>query len=162
VSLETLRVLHPHAPLRRTDHSVSVAASSGLFASRCRCHSRKMAGMTARVSTVALTIPPTIGAAIRRITSEPVPLPSIIGRRPAIMMGFVQSMNCVFDGEAYATLLIRLRSQCLRHWIFTNQVLVLKGRMADLVTIVFMQNIYNNSILRELQNIQTGYTRILT
>ncbi len=28
-------------------------------------------------------MPPTIGAAIRRITSEPVPLPHMIGRSPA-------------------------------------------------------------------------------
>ena len=35
------------------------------------------------VSTSELTMPPTIGAAIRRITSEPVPLPNITGSRPA-------------------------------------------------------------------------------
>ncbi len=38
---------------------------------------------------VALTIPPTIGAAIRRITSEPVPPPSMIGSRPAMIAATV-------------------------------------------------------------------------
>ena len=41
--------------------------------------------MTIKVKIVALTMPPTIGAAIRRITSEPVPLPSMMGSRPAMI-----------------------------------------------------------------------------
>ena len=34
-------------------------------------------------------MPPTIGAAMRRITSAPVPPPSMIGRRPAMMTATV-------------------------------------------------------------------------
>mgnify|MGYP003499051921 CR=1 FL=1 len=41
-------------------------------------------GRITRVSTVAVTIPPTIGAAMRRITSDPVPEPHMIGNRPTI------------------------------------------------------------------------------
>jgi hypothetical protein len=37
--------------------------------------SRKIAGKTNSVSSTELIIPPTIGAAIRLITSEPVPVP---------------------------------------------------------------------------------------
>ena len=36
------------------------------------------------LSKGAVAIPPTIGAAMRVITSEPVPLPNRIGSRPAI------------------------------------------------------------------------------
>ncbi len=57
------------------------------------CCDPAMAGITANVRMVALTIPPTIGAAIRRITSEPVPLPSIMGNRPAIMAATVIMMG---------------------------------------------------------------------
>ena len=45
--------------------------------------------MTTSVSSVALTRPPTMGAAIRRITSEPVPLTSMIGSRPAMVAATV-------------------------------------------------------------------------
>ena len=38
--------------------------------------------MITSVSTVAETMPPTMGAAMRRITSEPVPVPHMIGSRP--------------------------------------------------------------------------------
>ena len=44
-----------------------------------------MAGITARVNTVEEIIPPTMGAAIRLITSEPVPVPYMIGNRPAMI-----------------------------------------------------------------------------
>ena len=36
-----------------------------------------------------LTIPPTIGAAIRRITSEPVPLPHMMGSSPPMIAATV-------------------------------------------------------------------------
>ena len=58
--------------------------------SLCRaCHNRKTAGINANVRTVALIIPPTIGAAMRRMTSEPVPLPSMIGSNPAVIAATV-------------------------------------------------------------------------
>ena len=41
--------------------------------------------MTTSVRMVALTMPPTIGAAMRRITSDPVPPPSMIGNKPAMI-----------------------------------------------------------------------------
>jgi hypothetical protein len=44
-----------------------------------------MAGITASVSTVDEIMPPTIGAAMRLMTSEPVPVPHMIGSRPAMM-----------------------------------------------------------------------------
>ena len=43
------------------------------------------ARITPRVSTVDEIIPPTIGAAIRLMTSEPVPVPHMMGSRPAMM-----------------------------------------------------------------------------
>lgn len=45
--------------------------------------------MTIRVSIVALTMPPTMGAAMRRITSDPVPLPSIMGNNPPMTVATV-------------------------------------------------------------------------
>jgi len=60
---------------------------------RCSSTSAYMAGMTITVKTVAVTIPPTIGAAIRFITSDPVPCPARMGSNPpmvdmtVIMMG---------------------------------------------------------------------------
>ena len=44
-----------------------------------------MAGITASVSTVEEIMPPTIGAAMRLMTSDPVPVPHMMGRRPAMM-----------------------------------------------------------------------------
>jgi len=44
-----------------------------------------MAGITANVSTVLEIMPPTIGAAMRLITSKPVPVLHMIGNRPAMM-----------------------------------------------------------------------------
>jgi hypothetical protein len=41
--------------------------------------------MTIRVSRVDDTMPPTIGAAMRRITSEPAPTLHMIGKRPAMI-----------------------------------------------------------------------------
>src|SRR5579859_4708610 len=42
------------------------------------------AGITSIDKSSAVIIPPTIGVAIRRITSDPVPLPHMIGRSPAM------------------------------------------------------------------------------
>ena len=58
---------------------------------------------------MAETIPPPIGAAMRRIVSEPVPLPHMIGSSPAMMAVTVSAMNPTpiatplpaVDGEAY-------------------------------------------------------------
>ena len=44
-----------------------------------------MAGMTASVSRVEEIMPPTIGAAMRLITSLPVPVLYKMGSRPAMM-----------------------------------------------------------------------------
>ena len=44
-----------------------------------------MAGITASVSTVEEIMPPTIGAAMRLITSEPVPVPHMMGKSPAMI-----------------------------------------------------------------------------
>jgi hypothetical protein len=43
------------------------------------------AGITTSVSTVLLTIPPTIGAAMRFMTLAPAPEPHRMGRSPAMM-----------------------------------------------------------------------------
>ena len=43
------------------------------------------AGITINVNKVDDTMPPTIGAAIRRMTSEPVPVLHKIGNKPAII-----------------------------------------------------------------------------
>ena len=43
------------------------------------------AGNTISVNTVADTIPPTMGAAMRRITSEPVPLLNMTGNSPTTL-----------------------------------------------------------------------------
>lgn len=40
-----------------------------------------------------MIIPPTIGAAMRRITSEPVPLPHMIGSNPAMMTATVMAIG---------------------------------------------------------------------
>ena len=44
-----------------------------------------MAGITSKVSTAELIMPPTIGAAIRRISSDPVPVLHRIGSNPAMI-----------------------------------------------------------------------------
>ena len=41
--------------------------------------------MTTSVNTVLETMPPTMGAAMRLITSEPVPVPHRMGNSPAMM-----------------------------------------------------------------------------
>ena len=50
---------------------------------RCRCHSRNNAGIMASAKAAAPMIPPNIGAAMRRITSAPVPSLSMMGVSPA-------------------------------------------------------------------------------
>src|SRR2546423_8685994 len=57
--------------------------------SRCRRINRYAAGSTNIDSSGAVIIPPTIGAAMRCITSEPVPVPHMIGNRPARMTATV-------------------------------------------------------------------------
>ena len=44
-----------------------------------------MAGNTSNVKSMALNMPPTIGAAMRLITSEPVPVPYKIGNKPIMI-----------------------------------------------------------------------------
>ncbi len=41
----------------------------------------------------AVTMPPTSGAAMRRMTSEPVPVPNMIGIRPAMMTAAVIALG---------------------------------------------------------------------
>lgn len=52
-----------------------------------------MAGMTIRVSSVDEAMPPTMGAAMRRMTSEPVPLLHRMGKRSAMMVGAVWRLS---------------------------------------------------------------------
>src|SRR3546814_14766858 len=67
------------------DTSAGSAAAIGRFLASCRCLINEYsAGITTSVSTVDDTMPPTIGAAMRRMTSEPVPLLHMIGSRPAM------------------------------------------------------------------------------
>lgn len=48
-----------------------------------------MVGSTNKVKNTALSMPPTIGAAIRLITSEPVPVPYKMGNKPTIIAAAV-------------------------------------------------------------------------
>src|SRR6185312_2838168 len=50
---------------------------------RWRSSRRNAAGITSMDRTGAVSMPPTIGAAMRRTSSEPAPPPSMIGSRPA-------------------------------------------------------------------------------
>src|SRR5678815_4487947 len=63
-----------------------------LFARR-RCSRYHAAGTTSMLSRGAVTMPPTIGAAIRLITSEPVPLPHMIGSSPAMTTATVIALG---------------------------------------------------------------------
>ena len=56
---------------------------------RRRMSSNHAAGITSSDKSGAVIIPPTIGAAILCITSEPVPLPIMIGSNPARMTATV-------------------------------------------------------------------------
>src|SRR3546814_6580080 len=71
------------------DTSAGSAAAIGRFLASCRCLINEYsAGITTSVSTVDDTMPPTIGAAMRRMTSEPVPLLHMkIGRADAPSAG---------------------------------------------------------------------------
>ena len=51
------------------------------------------------VRTVAETMPPTMGTAIRRMTSEPVPVPHMIGSRPAMIATTVISFGRTRSAE---------------------------------------------------------------
>jgi hypothetical protein len=44
-----------------------------------------MTGRTSKFSTITVSIPPSIGAAMRCVTSDPVPLINMIGIKPAIV-----------------------------------------------------------------------------
>ena len=57
-----------------------------------------MTGMTTSVRIVDETIPPTIGAAMRFITWEPVPCPHKMGNRPAMM-----AMTVIILGRTRST-----------------------------------------------------------
>ena len=63
------------------------------YAMSRRFQSRNSAGITRSVNTVAVTIPPIIGAAMRRMTSEPVPDPHMIGNRPSMIVSTVISFG---------------------------------------------------------------------
>jgi len=49
--------------------------------------------MTSIDSSGAVTMPPTIGAAIRLMTSEPVPVPHMMGSKPAITTATVMAFG---------------------------------------------------------------------
>ena len=49
--------------------------------------------MASKVSSVVLRTPPTIGAAMRRSSSDPAPAPSIIGNKPAKTVSAVMSLG---------------------------------------------------------------------
>ena len=74
-------------------NSFRIWTPDGLSPNRSCRHSRNNAGITTSVSNVALTMPPTIGAAMRRMTSEPVPLPNMIGSRPPMVAATVMMMG---------------------------------------------------------------------
>src|SRR5665213_518993 len=52
---------------------------------------RYAAGITSIDSNGAVIMPPTIGEAMRRMISDPVPLPHIMGSRPAIITATVMA-----------------------------------------------------------------------
>jgi hypothetical protein len=52
-------------------------------------HGAQRTGITSRVRTVELTIPPIIGAAMRFITSAPVPVVHMIGSNPPLIAATV-------------------------------------------------------------------------
>jgi hypothetical protein len=70
-------------------HAADAAGSgTGCVVARCNARSRRsdqIAGITSSVSTVLLTIPPIIGAAMRFMTLAPVPVPHRIGSSPIIV-----------------------------------------------------------------------------
>lgn len=49
--------------------------------------------MTNMLSSGALTMPPTMGAAMRVMTSEPVPWPKSTGNKPAMMTATVMALG---------------------------------------------------------------------
>ena len=72
------------SPEDRTENIRRIGEVAKLFSS---------AGIITSVCTVLVTSPPTIGAAIRCITSLPVPVPIITGARPMIVVSTVISFG---------------------------------------------------------------------
>src|SRR5690242_11835526 len=94
-SFDALRELEKR--VQSTPHVQSPISDPGLQRDACNASSRGTridsprlltraykTGTTASVKTVEDSIPPTIGAAMRRMTSEPVPVLHMIGSRPAV------------------------------------------------------------------------------
>src|SRR5207302_5486287 len=89
---ENAEGLDGHRPeVERRNHEVgNQTAPSGAAAARCRpFQTRYSAGYTTSSSRAEVTTPPTIGAAMRFITSAPVPVDQSTGRRPARMVATV-------------------------------------------------------------------------
>jgi len=62
-------------------------------------------GTTTRLEMVQVIIPPTVGAAIGFINSEPAPVLSMIGRRARMVVAVVITMGLTLSNEAWMTLL---------------------------------------------------------
>ena len=62
--------------------------------------SRYAAGITNIDSNGAVIIPPIIGAAMRRMTSDPEPLPHMIGSNPAMITATVMAIGRKQFGNA--------------------------------------------------------------
>ena len=61
-----------------------------------------MTGITTSVSMVAVTIPPLMGAAIRFITSAPVPWDHMMGSKPRMMADAVMILGrIIFSFNAF-------------------------------------------------------------
>ena len=82
---------------------------------RGRRINRYTAGTTNIDSSGAVTIPPTIGAAMRCITSEPVPPPNMMGTRPPMITAPLLSMFAI---PAAYLLMRRPREAKARRWAF--------------------------------------------
>src|SRR6266568_2594821 len=88
---------HQHAPDRQEvqcQQCHGLPCSIGCRATNARRRfgrriSRYAAGMTNIDNSGAVIMPPTIGEAMRRITSDPVPLPHMIGSSPAMITATV-------------------------------------------------------------------------
>lgn len=75
-----LRIIPYEAPCELFSSTGKPALSSRF--SLCWKTNVSITGKTNRHSTVVVSIPPTMGAAIRRMTSDPVPVRSMIGNKP--------------------------------------------------------------------------------
>jgi hypothetical protein len=68
------------------------------------------AGITKSVSTVAVTIPPIMGAAMRFMTSAPVPCDHMMGSKPGMMADAVMILGrIIFSFNAFQKRFGRLR-----------------------------------------------------